>query len=102
MHDRRKPRNVLGKRRSPRHALDSSFNEEIYNNQVNLFCQNLVHAFSFRYELLCFRKLLLVIDNDDDNYAPTRIIVMGGVMGYLTKLNEVNVDMYVCLVVLTA
>lgn len=45
--------------------------------------------------LLGFRKLLLVVDNDDDNYAPTRIDVFGGVMGNLKKLNEIKVDMFV-------
>ena len=38
------------------------------------------------------RKLILVINSRDDNYVPSRIIVMGGSPGNLRKLNDVTVD----------
>ena len=47
----------------------------------------LVCVFSFVY-----RKLMLTIDGNDDNYMPIRILVMGGDLHNLRKLNEEPVD----------
>ena len=41
------------------------------------------------------RKLILQLDNNDDNYAPTWIVVMGGELDSLKKLNDVSVDQFV-------
>ena len=38
------------------------------------------------------RKLVVTIDGNDDNYMPYRILVMGGLMEDLKKLNDVSVD----------
>lgn len=38
------------------------------------------------------KKLLLSIDSTDDNYVPSRILVMGGEPDNLKKLNDVSID----------
>ncbi|XP_038067988.1 E3 ubiquitin-protein ligase HECTD3-like [Patiria miniata] len=37
-------------------------------------------------------KLYIIVDKDDDNFMPGHIIVMGGPLENLKKLNDVNVD----------
>ena len=47
--------------------------------------------------MLCFyRKLMVTIDGNDDNYMPFRIMAMAGDnQDSLKKISDVTVDMYV-------
>lgn len=40
------------------------------------------------------KKLMLTVDPNDDNYLPTCIVVMGGEMDSLRRLNEVRLEEY--------
>ena len=42
----------------------------------------------------CFviRKLYITIDAQDENFLPSHIVVMGGEIDNLEKLNDVNID----------
>ncbi|XP_070563097.1 E3 ubiquitin-protein ligase HECTD3-like isoform X2 [Ptychodera flava] len=39
------------------------------------------------------KKLFLTVDSEDDNYMPSRIVVMGGEMDNLRKLNDTRLDL---------
>ena len=53
---------------------------------------------TFDFSMMCMscschdRKLFITVDKQDDNYMPGHIIVMGGLLENLKKLNDVNVD----------